>query len=87
MKDCDAPDQLRWIAGDLPSLSTVSDGAFLLAWLISTNVGPAEGTFRRVIMVMPASNELNPRRWCDTSYYPIGFGERVAYYAWLRRGP
>jgi len=39
---------------------------------------------RRIEMVHPWKDDLNPLRWCDSSCHPIGCQERVIHWAWLR---
>ena len=84
-----SPADLKWIRGNLPPVETVADGYFLLAWMVCTKAQPYqgksyEGVLSRIILVVPHEDTLNSRKWCDTSYQPIGFfGERVGFYTWV----
>jgi hypothetical protein len=42
------------------------------------------GKFRRITMVHPHGDKLNPIRWCDSSQHPIGYEEAVKYFAWIK---
>lgn len=44
------------------------------------------GTLSRITVAFPQGDELNPLRWCDNSCMPIGYCERVAWYAWINKG-
>lgn len=43
------------------------------------------GELRRIDMCFAHENDLNPLRWCDSSQHPIGYHEKVAHWAWLRK--
>ena len=42
------------------------------------------GEFKKITMVHPHGNKLNPVRWCDSSGYPIGYEEEVKHFAWIK---
>lgn len=44
------------------------------------------GLLSRITMCLPYKNQLNPLRWCDLSCSPIGYQEKVKYYAWIKKG-
>lgn len=97
------PEEIKWVKGDLPPISTIPKESCLLVWMVNDipvedyeqwkdtmmslpDPNEVNGTLRRIILVHPWENELNPLRWCDSNCYPIGFHEKVAWYAWIKRG-
>ena len=44
------------------------------------------GKLRRIEMCFSHKDDLNSLRWCDSSVMPIGYHEKVAYWAWLNKG-
>jgi hypothetical protein len=73
------PNEIKWIEGDLPDPKTVSTNSKVLVWLVD-DVG---GALKRITMVSPWGDNLNPIRWRDN--HSIGYQEKVKYYAWLIR--
>lgn len=47
------------------------------------NFSEINGSLRRIEMIHPQQDSLNPLRWCDSSCHPIGYCERVKYWAWI----
>lgn len=41
------------------------------------------GNIRRIEVIHPREDDLNPLKWCDSSCMPIGYCERVKYWAWV----
>jgi hypothetical protein len=93
------PDQLYWNTGELPDVHSVPYDCRLMAWFVNDitqeeyercepncSHPDANGDLRRIVMVLPYQNELNALRWCDSSFHPIGYHEKVAYFAWMRKG-
>lgn len=42
-----------------------------------------QGKTRRIEMLFPHENDLNPLRWCDSGGHPVGYQEKVKYWAWI----
>ena len=42
------------------------------------------GKFKKIAMVHPHGDNLNPVRWCDSSGHPIGYEEEVKHFAWIK---
>lgn len=92
------PNEIEWIDGDLPDVHTVPKNCLVLAWIVTdTTLGNPvghpqppltdyEGELRRISMCSPYENELNPLRWVDGSYMPIGYHEKVTHWAWIIKG-
>lgn len=43
------------------------------------------GNLRRIGMCVPWENDLNPLRWVDSGGMPIGYHEKVTYWAWINK--
>lgn len=75
---------LVWIVYDLDEKEYQS-----LSTYNRTKLPPREemnGTLSRITVAFPQGDELNSLRWCDNSCMPIGYCERVAWYAWIYKG-
>jgi hypothetical protein len=53
------------------------------AWADSPKWEDVHEKTRRIEMVFPYENDLNPLRWCDSGCHPIGYQEKVKYWAWI----
>jgi len=92
------PNELQWIEGELPDVHSVSKDCRVLIWKVYDNaekpitlpnksckfvtVPELNGLLKEITVARPWENKLNPLRWCDP--YPIGFQEKVKFYAWLK---
>lgn len=47
------------------------------------NFSEINGSLRRIEMIHPRQDSLNPLRWCDSSCMPIGYCEKIKYWAWV----
>lgn len=73
------PNEIKWIEGDLPDPKTVPKDSRALVWLVDD----VDGELKRITVVSPRGDKLNPIRWGDG--FPIGYQEKVKFYAWLVR--
>jgi len=74
------PSEIKWREDELPDVQEVAYDCVLLAWFVSDDEWES---FRGIKMVLPYENDLNPLRWCDNSCSPIGYEEKVKYWAWI----
>jgi len=91
-REANHPDELKWIEGDLPDVHEVVSGCSILAWIVWNHPTPEKGGIingqkKRIVVVMPRKfdNLSNPLCWCDTSMRPIGYDEKVKFWAWVRQ--
>lgn len=77
---------LAWFVYDFPG------GPDSKAWLDIKRYSGMElswekvhGSFKSIKRVYPDEDEMNPLRWCGSSGYPIGWEEKVKYWAWVYR--
>jgi hypothetical protein len=101
------PEDIKWIEGELPDVSSVSEDCWILAWFVHDFPGGPEseqwkrilrlttsktplvwedihGSFRSIELVHLFENELNPLKWVNSSGHPIGWEEKVKYWAWVK---
>ena len=93
-----SPAEIQWIEGELPDVHSVPYNCRALVWKVHHNASrlgtekdvgsytsvPApelEGKFKTITIAAPWQDKLNQLRWCDSM--PIGFEEKVKFYAWL----
>jgi hypothetical protein len=75
----DNPSQIVWNKGSLPDVHSVPKKCFVLVWL-----GDEKFNLKRIEVVSPREDTLNPLRWCD-DMLPIDLKE-VKYWAWIEDG-
>lgn len=50
---------------------------------VTYNFAEINGSLRRIEMVHPKEDSLNPLKWCDSSCMPVGYCEKVKCWAWI----
>lgn len=78
------PSELQWFETELPDVHDVPEHCAILAWFVndfgSEDSNEWQGKLRRIEVIQPG---LNPTKWCDSIRMPIGYSERVKYWAWI----
>jgi hypothetical protein len=78
------PTDMQWFEGDLPDVHVVPSDCCVMAWFILDLPGNDwHGKLVRIETVRPREDSLNPLSWCDSRGHPIGFQEKVIYWAWV----
>lgn len=95
------PTDLYWVEGELPPADSVPPESRILCWIVThitqediekykcvnEPIGlEHQGMLRSVEVVMPRHDSVHGWRWCEMSGHPIGYHERVAWYAWIAFG-
>lgn len=81
-KDCCI---LAWFVNDFPGGPDSKEWNDVLRYCTSPlKWEDVHEKLRRIELIHPWENDLNPLRWCDSSCHPIGFQEKVKYWAWVR---
>lgn len=81
-KDCCI---LAWFVNDFPGGPDSQEWKDLKRhWPEAPPWEEVHGKLRRIECVHPWENDLNPLRWCDSSCHPIGYQEKVKYWAWIQ---
>lgn len=77
---------LVWFVNDFPDGPESQEWKdFLRYCVIEQNISweDIHGKLRRISVIHPWSDQLNPLRWCDSSGHPIGYQEKAKYWAWV----
>jgi len=79
---------LAWFVNDFPGGPESKEWKDIVKWHGSAadkyKWEDVHNHLRRIEMVHPWKDDLNPLKWCDSGCHPIGWQEKVIHWAWIR---